>query len=168
MIRSLAFLWMSGEGNVWARPVRQEFVFHINTGLFLSTGDGRETVGGGGCHSYHLTHELLQTQVDVDMLQMLVKQSDVKLFKHSHWLSFVPCIFWSSAALTFPNCYNLHPCKHEPCLFIYCGSLKQSTHRASSARDQMARASWIYRPPFCRLRTHRSRSETDNTCRPVV
>lgn len=44
-------------------------------------GDG---VGRGGCHSYHLTHELLQTQVDVDMLQMLVKQSDVTVFKRSH------------------------------------------------------------------------------------
>lgn len=33
--------------------------------------------GVGGCHSYHLTRELLQTQVDVDMLQMLVRQSDV-------------------------------------------------------------------------------------------
>lgn len=54
-------------------------MFHINTGLFLSAGDGWETEGGGvgGCHSYHLTRELLQTQVDVDMLQMLVRQSDV-------------------------------------------------------------------------------------------
>lgn len=60
-------------------------MFHINTGLFLSTGDGWETGGGGGgCHSYHLTHELLQTQVDVDMLQMEVKQSDVKVFQRSH------------------------------------------------------------------------------------
>lgn len=53
-------------------------------------------------------------------------------------------------------------------LFIYGGSLKLSTHLVSSARDQMARASWIYRPPFCRLRTDLSRSEIDNTCRPAV
>lgn len=63
-------------------------------------------------------------------------------------------------------CYSLHPCKHEPPLFIYGSSLKLSTHLVSFARDQMA--SWNYRPPFCRLPTDRSRSEIDNTCRPVV
>lgn len=38
-------------------------------------GDGWEVGGVGGCHSYHLTHELLQTQVDVDTLQMLATLS---------------------------------------------------------------------------------------------
>lgn len=32
---------------------------------------------GGGCHSYLLTYELVQTQVDIDMPQMLVMQSNV-------------------------------------------------------------------------------------------
>lgn len=36
--------------------------------------DGR---WGRGCHSYLLTYELVQTQVDIDMPQMLVKQSNV-------------------------------------------------------------------------------------------
>lgn len=62
------------EPDLWGKSV----CFISTPAYFCLLGmDGRR--GGGGCHSYHLTHELLQTQVDVDMLQMLVKQ-DVKVF----------------------------------------------------------------------------------------
>lgn len=45
--------------------------------------DGR---WGTGCHSYHLTYELVQTQVDIDMVQMLVKKSKATV-KFYHWTS---------------------------------------------------------------------------------
>lgn len=169
MIWNLAFLWMSGAGNVWARPVRQECVFHINTGLFLSTGDGWETEGGGGgCHSYHLTHDLLQTQVDVDTLQILVRQSDLEVFKCSHWLSFVPCIFWRIAALTFPVVTIFIRSNINPPLYLRRLFKAVDSPRVFCVWSNGSGAAWIYRPPFCRLRTDRSRSEIDNTCRPAV
>lgn len=45
--------------------------------------DGR---WGTGCHSYHLTYELVQTQVDIDMVQKLVKKSKATV-KFYHWTS---------------------------------------------------------------------------------
>lgn len=78
------------EPDLWGKSV----CFISTPAYFCLLGmDGRRGGAGGECHSYHLTHELPQTQVDIDMLQMLVMQSDVNVFKRSHWPSFVPYIF---------------------------------------------------------------------------
>lgn len=37
---------------------------------------GMDGTWGRECHSYHLTYELAQTRLDIDMLQMLVEQSN--------------------------------------------------------------------------------------------
>lgn len=73
MIGNLAFLWVS-ENGVYEPGLRCRCVFHISAGLFRRQGmDGR---WGRGCRSYLMTYELVQTQVDIDMPQMPVKQSN--------------------------------------------------------------------------------------------
>lgn len=106
--------------------------------------DGR---WGRGCHSYHLTYELIQTKVDIDMLQMLVRQSNVTV-KFFHWTS-VLIVSWHTFILDF-----FYYSSNSPIVaifihlninlsFIYSYSSKLLTHLESSGWDQMALVYWF-------------------------
>lgn len=60
--------------------------------------DGRCNCGRG-CHSYLLTHELVQTQVDIDMPQMPVEKSNVTVI--------VCQLIVITTLLTFLSLWNL-------------------------------------------------------------
>lgn len=94
------------------------------------------------CHSYHLTYELVQTKVDIDMLQMLVRQSDFTvMFCHRTSVSIViklACILYR-----YIDIYIFYCSSHFPIVaifiyfsinlsFIYSYSSKLLTHLKSS------------------------------------